>query len=122
MVTVVTTIEQICLCPIDITTCLRLICGTVATDRTTEIPQIIRLFLEVSQSRTENLYVFTVNMQHNMKDSLIYSIILLYLISSFQSNLFLVSQDCHGWTTNCPNQPTNCNGTTHYRPLPSLNK
>ena len=72
MLAVVASIEQICLCSIDIATCLRLIRGTVTTDRATEIPQIIRLFLEIPQSRTEDLDVFCVNMQHTIKDSLIY--------------------------------------------------
>ena len=88
MLAVVTPIEQISLSSIDITTCLRLICGTVATDRATEIPQIIRLFLKIPQSRTEDLDVFCVNMQHNVNNSLIYSILQVYLITQFIANLF----------------------------------
>jgi hypothetical protein len=91
MVTVVAPIKQICLCSVDITARLCLAGGTITTDRARKVPEVVTFLLKISQSRTKQLNILTVNMQHNKTTHLIYTIILVYPISSLTASLFLVS-------------------------------
>jgi hypothetical protein len=53
--------EKIAFRPINVTTCLYLILGTVPTDRARKIPKIIFFLLEVPQTRRQHGCIFCIN-------------------------------------------------------------